>query len=94
MIPIQDLLSRIRWDPGFGGEFQVGFYDRVLDRTVVVPLSGVDFPQDDRLAFELLDASGERRRIPFHRIREVYRDGSRIWFREVPEKAGVRPPRS
>lgn len=83
MIPIQDLLNRIRWDPDFGrGEFEIGFYDRVLDRTVVVPLSDLDFPRDDRFAFELLDASGGRRRIPFHRIREVYRDGSRIWSRD------------
>ena len=88
-------MNRIRWDPDFGrGEFQVGFYDRVLDGTVVVPLSGLDFPQDDGFAFELLDACGERRRIPFHRIREVYRDGSRIWSREGAEKAGHRPPRS
>ena len=30
MIPIQELLSRIRWDESFGkGDFEIGYYDRV-----------------------------------------------------------------
>jgi uncharacterized protein (UPF0248 family) len=29
-----------------------------------------------------LDDSGQHRRIPFHRVREVYRDGHIIWHRQ------------
>jgi uncharacterized protein (UPF0248 family) len=31
--------------------------------------------------FEVLDESGQARRIPFHRVREVWRDGVVIWQR-------------
>ena len=33
MIPIHELLNRIRWDPEFAkGDFQLGYYDRAEDR--------------------------------------------------------------
>ena len=38
MIPIHQLLSRIRWDPEFGrGTFDLGYFDRVEERVVIVP---------------------------------------------------------
>jgi uncharacterized protein (UPF0248 family) len=42
MIPIHELLSRIRWDPEFAkGDFQLGYYDRTEDRIISVPLKGI-----------------------------------------------------
>ncbi len=39
MIPIRELLSRIRRDKAFGqGEFIIGYYDRVEDAIIRVPL--------------------------------------------------------
>lgn len=85
MIPIQELLSRIRWDPDFStGTFQIAYYDRVLDGLVRVPFQSVHFPVDTHYSFELVDDQGAVHTIPLHRIREVYRNGERIWSRPPP----------
>ena len=84
MIPIQELLNRIRWDKKFGrGQFQVGYLDRVEEKVLMVPFREVRFPEDNRRAFELIDAEGECHRIPFHRVKEVYKNGALIWRRAL-----------
>ena len=83
MIPIQDLLNRIRWDKGFAqGEFSIGYYDRILDEIITVPLKMVDVTHGDHyFAFRFFDDEGEEHSVPFHRIREVRKDGELIWQR-------------
>ena len=82
MTPIHELLSRIRWDAEFGqGRFELGFYDRRAGTIQRVAFQEIVFPADGRHAFELVDESGQPRRIPFHRVREVYRNGRIIWQR-------------
>ena len=82
MLPIQKLLSRIRWDPRFrNGRFALGYFDRVARRIVVVPFETLRFPADAPRTFEIWDEAGDRHRIPFHRVRCVYRDGRIIWER-------------
>jgi hypothetical protein len=45
MIPIHELLNRIRWDPEFAkGNFELGYYDRAENGIIVVPLKEVTFP--------------------------------------------------
>ena len=84
MQPIQELLHRIQWDRAFAeAYFEIGYYDRVGDRIVRVPFSALHFPKDERFAFDLYCSGGEIRRVPFHRVREVYRDGRCIWRRKV-----------
>jgi uncharacterized protein (UPF0248 family) len=79
MQPVQDLLHRIQWDQAFAdADFEIGYYDRVEDRIVLVPFSALHFPEDDRFAFELYDSNGGVHRVPFHRVREIYRDGDCI----------------
>ena len=47
MIPIHELLNRIRWDSEFAkGNFQLGYYDRAEDRIILVPLQEITFPED------------------------------------------------
>ena len=83
MIPIQELLNRIRWDHEFAkGEFVIGYYDRVEGRTIEVPLREVNFPPDNHFAFQVVDSEDEVHTVPFHRIKEIYKDGKRIWHRE------------
>ena len=83
MIPIHELLSRIRWDPEFArGTFELGYYDRAEDRIVQVPLNHVHFPAESPRTFEIAEPGGQTRRIPFHRVREVRRDGLSIWRRD------------
>lgn len=83
MIPLQDLLNRIRWDSDFGqGRFDLGYYDRLADRIIVVPLQQVILTAGDHFAFQLITPEGEALSIPFHRVRRVYKDGQLIWDRQ------------
>lgn len=83
MIPIQELLNRIRWDPEFGkGSFRIGYYDRVDDKIIYLSLKDIWFEEDDHFDFQALDEEGETHMIPLHRIREVYRNGELIWQRK------------
>ena len=83
MIPIHQLLSRIRWDKAFGqADFLIGYYDRVEDRIIRVPLREISRDPDDHFCFDLMDHDGEWHTIPLHRIKEVYRNGELIWHRE------------
>ena len=82
MTPIHELLNRIRHDEEFGqGQFEIGYFDRTEGTIHRIAFQQIAFPADERRAFELLDQFGQSRRIPFHRVREVYRDGHRIWQR-------------
>ncbi|MHC1729035.1 MAG: DUF504 domain-containing protein [Syntrophobacteraceae bacterium] len=84
MIPVKDLLSRIRWDNEFGNRsFEIGYLDHVLQRIIRVPFRDLHFQEGNHFSFRLEDNLGEEMVIPFHRIREIYRDGSLIWQRPV-----------
>jgi uncharacterized protein (UPF0248 family) len=83
VIPIRELLNRIRWDPEFGkGDFVVGYYDRVEDRILRVPISELRFDPEDHFAVEVAAADGEFHSVPLHRVKEVHKDGELIWRRE------------
>jgi len=83
MIPIQDLLHRILWDPEFGrGEFVIGYYDRIEHEIILVPFREIRFPKDGPGIFELIDHEGQTHSIPLHRVKSVYKDGELIWHRE------------
>jgi uncharacterized protein (UPF0248 family) len=82
MTPIHELLNRIRWDKKFGrGRFEIGYFDRHEGVVHRVALREVAFPEDARYMFEVMDESGHAQRIPFHRVREVAKDGQIIWRR-------------
>jgi len=77
------LLARVDgWDRRFGqGRFEIGYYDRVEGRVLIVPFNEIRFPEDDHRTFELIDDEGEIHRIPYHRVRSVSRNGAEIWRR-------------
>jgi uncharacterized protein (UPF0248 family) len=81
MQPIHDLLSQIRWDPTFGGEFEIAFVDRSKPGLQRVSLRDLRFDSDSSFSFQLFDPEGRLLSIPLHRIRRVYRNGELIWRR-------------
>jgi uncharacterized protein (UPF0248 family) len=82
MIPIHELLNRIDWDPEFAkGNFELNYYDRTENRIILVPLKEVTFPPESPQTLQLTDLEGQVHRIPFHRVREVYKNSQRIWYR-------------
>jgi uncharacterized protein (UPF0248 family) len=83
MIPIQDLLHRIQWDPGFGNAtFVIGYYDRIDDRIVRVPFQHVNLPRGEHFSFDVVEEDGTTHMVPFHRVREVWRNDKLIWQRK------------
>ncbi len=81
METIQQLLSRIRWDDEFGkGDFEVGIYDRIEDALEFQPLENLQMETGNHFSFTLC-IEGEEALIPFHRIREVRKNGECIWKR-------------
>ncbi len=57
------------------------YLDRVKGTIEWAGLEDVVFPPGERRAFVPTEASGQERRIPFHRVREVWRAGQMIWKR-------------
>lgn len=81
METIRVLLNRIRWDDGFGqGVFEIGIYDRVEKEIEFHALEELEMEKGNHFSFTLCVA-GEVRTIPFHRIREVRKNGRTIWKR-------------
>jgi uncharacterized protein (UPF0248 family) len=88
MIPIQDLLHRMQWDPEFGkAEFEIGYFDRVTNGIVRVPFRHVHFEKGEHFAFEAIEEDGSVHTVPLHRVREMRRNGALIWQR-APESRG------
>ena len=93
MTPIRELLNRIRWDADFArGEFELGYFDRVERRVIVVPFRDINFPTDAPEVFQLVDREGQVHRIPLHRVREMRKDGQRIWHRFPSRENRTTPP--
>lgn len=83
MIPLHDLLARIRWDSAFGdASFVLGYYDRVEDRIIRVNLREVRVDPDNRAMLDIRDEEGVEHSVPLHRVKEVFRNGQLIWHRE------------
>lgn len=82
MKPIQDLLHRIQWDPHFGaGRFMIGYFDRRAKRIILVPFQRIHIESGKHFSFDVEDEYGNKRMVPFHRVREVWRDDALIWQR-------------
>lgn len=82
MQPIHELLARIRWDAHFAGSrFVIGYWDRVEDKVLHVDLREIAWDAENPSFFDLVDEEGLSHSIPFHRVREVWRDGTLIWQR-------------
>ena len=82
MVPIHELLARIRWDPEFGrARFVIAYLDHTKEALVRVPYERIALPEDHRFGFEALEDDGTRHSVLYHRVREVWRDGELIWSR-------------
>ncbi len=80
MMPMHDLLARMRCDPAFGfGRFTIRYYDRLAAEDVRIPLARVQLRGDDASALTAIAPDGSAHRVPLHRLREVWRGGELLW---------------
>lgn len=83
MTSIRELLSRIQWDKEFGkGDFVIGYYDRLEDTIIKVALEEIIFEGGNHHSFKTLNSDGIMQTIPFHRVKEVYKNNQLIWHRD------------
>ncbi len=84
MRTIREILNRIRWDERFGaGAFEIGYHDRVRNEILRVPFLNIEMRSGNAFSFELETLDGDRKSIPFHRVRAVWKDGELIWERPL-----------
>jgi uncharacterized protein (UPF0248 family) len=84
MVPIHELLARIRWDPEFGqARFEIAYLDRIEQQLVRVPLERITTSPSDHFGFEAIEDDGSVHSVPYHRVREVWRNGELIWSRDA-----------
>ena len=82
MQPIHELIKRIQYDSNFGkGNFVIGFYDRLEERIIRMPLREIYFEPEGHFLFYFTDEEGIEHNVPFHRIKSVYKDDKLIWHR-------------
>ncbi|MBN2448825.1 MAG: DUF504 domain-containing protein [Lentisphaeria bacterium] len=90
-LPIRRLLDRIRWDESFGAaRFEIAWYDRARCERVSAPLEDMLPDGPSRFAFRLRGEERAGITIPYHRVREVRRNGEVVWTRrglESPPEA-------
>jgi uncharacterized protein (UPF0248 family) len=79
------LLARIRWDAEFGAaQFVIGYHDRLIRAEIKVPLERIRFAPAEHFAFEAETEDGAFHTVPYHRVRDVWRNGELIWHRDAP----------
>ena len=87
MIPINQVLSKIRWDEEYskGHRFEIGYLDKVLGASVTVLVTDIILEKGNSFSFTIMNEN-EEITIPFHRVRTVYCDGKIIWDRPISKE--------
>lgn len=89
MIPIHDLVNKIKWDENESPEdYVLGYEDRVSKKLVEVRFVEIKRTEDN---FMVLERNMEEVSIPLHRVRVVKKKGEIVWQRP---KAGEEPSKS
>ena len=79
MIPIQDLLNKIKWDKRENPkEYIIFYYDRILKKLIPIPYTKIKKLEG---SFMVLD-NEEESNIPLHRIRKVAKNNVVVWERK------------
>mgnify|MGYP001602213330 CR=1 FL=1 len=79
MIPIKDLLNKIRWDKRENPEeYTLFYFDRILNKLVSVPYKKIKRLEG---SFMVLD-NEEETNIPLHRIKKVTKNNVVVWERK------------
>lgn len=83
MIPILDLLNKIKWDKREKPkEYSIFYFDRILKNLIEIKFEDIKKIEGN---FMILERNGEEANIPLHRVREVRRLGRLIWTRKSME---------
>ncbi|MDO8740512.1 MAG: DUF504 domain-containing protein [Candidatus Woesearchaeota archaeon] len=80
MIPIKELLNKVKWDKRENPEdYSVFYLDRVLNRLIEISYKNIKRLDGE---FFVINKNEEDTFIPLHRIREVRKKGKLVWQRK------------
>ena len=81
MIPIKDLLNKIKWDKKENPEdYTVGYYDRVKKEIIEFSFTAIKEIDEN---FMLIEVDGVEKTIPLHAIKIVRKKGEQLWKRPI-----------
>ncbi len=81
MIPIKELLNKIKWDKRENPEdYTVGYYDRLRKEIIEFPFKAIKEIDEN---FMLIEINGEEKTIPLHAIKIVRKKGEQLWKRPI-----------
>ena len=79
MLPIQQLLNKIKWDKRENpSDYTLFYFDRILNKLVSIPYNKIKRLEG---SFMVLD-NIEETNIPLHRIKKVAKKDAVIWERK------------
>jgi len=79
MLPIHQLLNKIKWDKRENPEeYSVFYYDRILKKLIEIPYTKIKRLEG---SFMVLD-NEEETNIPLHRVRKVIKNDKIVWERK------------
>jgi uncharacterized protein (UPF0248 family) len=79
MMPIKDLLNKIKWDQRERPEdYTLFYYDRVNDKLKEIDYCSIKKIEDN---FFILEGARKEVAIPLHRIKKVKKKGIVVWER-------------
>lgn len=79
MIPIQDLLNKIKWDKRENPqEYSIFYLDRILNKLIEISYAKIKKIEG---SFMVLDNEDETN-IPLHRIKKVMKNKVVVWERK------------
>ncbi len=94
MMPIHELLARIRWDSAFGrGQFTLGYVDHDTAELRYVPFKDAWPDPDNPSMLDFIDERGAVVTLPLHRIHKILRNSEAIWQRETSPHLHASQPR-
>jgi uncharacterized protein (UPF0248 family) len=81
MIPIQDILNRIKWDKKeYPAAYTLYYHDRVLDKLLELKYTDILRIEDN---FMIVIREGKETAIPLHRVKIVKKNDAIIWQRSI-----------
>ena len=79
MIPIKELLNKIKWDKKENPEeYSIFYFDRILNKLISIPYKKIKKLEG---LFVIID-NAEETNIPLHRIKKVTKNNAVIWNRK------------
>jgi len=81
MIPIKDLLNKIKWDKRENpSDYTIYYYDRIRKELIPFPFTSIKHISEN---FLLIATDEGEKEIPLHAIKLVRKKGEQLWKRPI-----------